>query len=226
MKRLRSWIFVAGLVLASFCAAPLAHAAYLLTVTQANGNVVASGAGTINLAGLTRSNSLSGAVSVWPEFGQFVLGTASATSGGASGDYYTGFTSRPDSYGSGTQTRANIGVGDFTGVIRSGIGVPPGNVSNGRLASTVTFNNATYASLGYPPATYTYAWGTGANADSLTITGAVPAPSTWALPGAGAVGAGVALRWRRAPLAAHSSIAEPPADCFASPPPRPRALPG
>ena len=34
----------------------------------------------------------------------------------------------------------------------------------------MTFNNATFASLGFTPGTYIYTWGKGGTADSLTIT--------------------------------------------------------
>jgi hypothetical protein len=41
-----------------------------------------------------------------------------------------------------------------------------------------TWTSATLGSLGVTPGTYTYTWGSGATADSLTVN-AVPEPSTW-----------------------------------------------
>ncbi len=62
----------------------------------------------------------------------------------------------------------------------------------------MTFNGATFATLGFTPGTYTSTWGTGANADALTVTSAVPEPSTWALRGLGVAGLGLTLRRRAA----------------------------
>ena len=70
----------------------------------------------------------------------------------------------------------------------------------------MTGRGGSFASLGLTPGIYTWNWGSGANADSLTINigtaippGAVPEPSTWAMLilGFGAVGG--ALRRRKRP---------------------------
>jgi PEP-CTERM motif len=50
------------------------------------------------------------------------------------------------------------------------------------LSGTDTFDSTSLALLGLTDGTYTYTWGTGNHADSLTINiGAVPEPSTWAM---------------------------------------------
>ena len=48
------------------------------------------------------------------------------------------------------------------------LAVPQGYLT-GAISGTSTFNNATFASLGITPGTYTWTWGTGMHADSFTI---------------------------------------------------------
>jgi len=54
-------------------------------------------------------------------------------------------------------------------------GVPQGYVSGNALTDSMTFNNATLASLGVTPGTYVWSWGSGlANQDFTLQIGAVP----------------------------------------------------
>ena len=77
--------------------------------------------------------------------------------------------------------------------------VPPGYVSGSPLTTSSTYDGATFASLSFTPGIYTWTWGSGANADSLTITSAiVPEPSAWVLALGGAGLLGVVARQRRA----------------------------
>jgi hypothetical protein len=78
------------------------------------------------------------------------------------------------------------------------LSVPMGYVSGAALSDSMTFNNATFASLGLTLGTYEWTWGTGMNADSYTLqigpAGAVPdAGSTLSLLGFASLGL-VALR--------------------------------
>ena len=72
--------------------------------------------------------------------------------------------------------------------------MPPGYLSGAALSDSMTFNNATFASLGVTPGTYVWSWGTGANQNFTLQIGAVPdAGSTLPLLGFASLGL-VALR--------------------------------
>jgi VPDSG-CTERM exosortase interaction domain len=90
-------------------------------------------------------------------------------------DFYTGFTG-PTSFGSGASFLPNTGSGDFVGIfgLAGQIFVPQGYVSGHALTDSMTFNNATFASLGVTPGTYVWSWGGGANQNIMLQIGAVP----------------------------------------------------
>jgi VPDSG-CTERM motif len=146
--------------------------AYTVTLQQIGSNVVANGSGAINLTGLTLSfpSAFSGAV-VFASVGQIETGPASALVDG-----YTGFAG-PTSFGSGGLFFPNTGSGDFVGLDATGvpfIAVPQGYVSGAALSDSMTFNNATLASLGVTPGTYVWTWGDGANQRFTLRIGTVP----------------------------------------------------
>jgi hypothetical protein len=64
-------------------------------------------------------------------------------------DVYGGFNG-PTSFGSGGVVIANASSGDFVGIhgLQSLLLVPQGYVSGNPLTNSITFNNATFASLG------------------------------------------------------------------------------
>ena len=47
--------------------------------------------------------------------------------------------------------------------------MPQGYVSGGALSDSMTFNNATFASLGVTPGTYVWTWGTGLPNQNFTL---------------------------------------------------------
>jgi hypothetical protein len=90
--------------------------------------------------------------------------------------------------------------GDFVGITQSMGGllfVPQGYASGAALSDSMTFNNATFASLGVTPGTYVWTWGTGLPNQNFTlIIGAAGVPdggSTVSLLGCALLGL-VALR--------------------------------
>jgi hypothetical protein len=148
--------------------------AYLVRLEQIGSNVVANGSGAINLTGLTKASTLFGGPSgIEADIGFILTG---APSGGTS-DGYFGFTG-PMSFGSGGFFAPNTGSGDFVG-INALIGflfVPEGYVSGAALSNSMTFNNATFASLGVTPGTYVWTWGTGPNQNSTLQIGGTAVP--------------------------------------------------
>src|SRR6266513_627488 len=147
--------------------------AYTVTLEQMGSNVVANGSGPINLTGLT-----------------FLMrGTAGAvikaanprvyTDGGGGGvDIYKGITG-PTSFGSGGIFAPTTSSGDPVGTRISDmtLGVPHGYVSGAALSDSMTFNNATFASLGLDVGTYLWSWGTGLPNQNFTlIIGGVGVP--------------------------------------------------
>ena len=177
-----------------------AEAGIIIDINQVGSDVVATGSGTIDLTGLTPGATTAVAVgTVTPTLARIIEGPDSSTGE----DTYTGAMG-PRSFGPGGRiTNASPGSGDLFGVQGTGDGfilVPHGYVSGTMLSATDTYGGQTFSSLGLTPGTYTYHWGTGVHADSLTVqigpAAAVPEPSTLA---GGAIGIALALgyAWRR-----------------------------
>jgi protein with PEP-CTERM/exosortase system signal len=145
--------------------------AYTVTLEQVGSNVVANGSGAINLTGLTFITSGDNNPGIQAPLGLIGTGPFATIV-----DFYQGFTG-PTSFGSGGVFSPNTASGDFVGI--SGVGlqlsVPLNYVSGAALSDSMTFNNATFASLGLTPGTYVWTWGTGlANQNfTLIIPGAV-----------------------------------------------------
>ena len=135
--------------------------AFTITMEQVGSNVVANGSGAINLTGLTFDGSGSGgAADVFASSGGISIGATVDTT------LYNGFTG-PTSFGSGGVHLANTSSGDFVsifgGFFFQDIFLPTTYVSNAALSDSMTFNNATFASLGVTPGTYVWTWGPGPN---------------------------------------------------------------
>jgi len=148
--------------------------AYTVTLEQVGSNVVATGSGAFNLRGLTLSNVIAinqrGFVRA---FDATMLTGPSFTNGTV--NFYSGLTG-PTSFGSGSMFLADTGTGDFVGIaLGEFLCVPLGYLFGAPLSDSMTFNNATFASLGVTPGTYVWSRGTGANQNfTLEIPAAVP----------------------------------------------------
>ena len=139
--------------------------AYTVTLEQMGSNVVANGSGPINLTGLTfLMRGIAGAV-IKAANPAFIL-----TGATAGVDIYEGITG-PTSFGSGGIFFPTISSGDPVGIRISDmtLGVPHGYVSGTALSDSMTFNNATFASLGLDVGTYVWSWGTGLPNQNFTL---------------------------------------------------------
>jgi hypothetical protein len=107
---------------------------------------------------------------------------------GSNGDFdtYSGFTSTPSDFGTGGGGASTSSSGDIFGVIFQGtppyeLAVPKSYVTGSAISSTQTFSGETFGSLGLIPGTYTYTWGSGANADLINVVvgnaGVTPTPT-------------------------------------------------
>jgi hypothetical protein len=159
---------------------PQAQAAFIMTMTESGGNVVVTGSGSINLAGLTVNHGDSDQAAVWPGEGTIIAGPTSFTS-----DTYFYGPIGPTTTGSGGLTLASSGSGDLVGFsgsndIHPEIDLPAGYVTNTPLSDTATFDGATFASLGITPGTYIWYWGSTADGtyDTFTLQVGVPEPAT------------------------------------------------
>jgi hypothetical protein len=185
-----------------------ARAAYVVDLTEevvgGVNEVVASGSGTIDLTDLSFFFSISAPVAMTPNLG--VIETGGPTPSIFT-DQYSGRSTGPTPFGSGTGTLASSGSGDAAGVTQCTGACPPnpnlvevplGYHSGDPLSGTSTYSGQTFASLGVTPGTYEWTWGSGAHADSFTLQigpAAVPEPSTWAMILAGFAGLAFA-GWR------------------------------
>jgi hypothetical protein len=168
----------------------------VISVTQVGNDVVATGSGTINLTSLSLFGTQNGGASLFPDDAFLQIGPA--LGGPVGQDLYSG-VSGPTSFGSALFTGALSGTGNQIGV-NGQFGrliVPLGYVSGSSLSGSSTFANSTIGSLGLTPGSYTYTWGTGGSADSLTVNvSAVPEPSSLALLGTFVAGLTVCKRRR------------------------------
>ncbi|MCY2935272.1 MAG: PEP-CTERM sorting domain-containing protein [Planctomycetota bacterium] len=191
---LKSIVAVFALMLA---ASPMAGAADLnFTIQQVGSNVVMTGSGSVNTAGLTSNGSADRAGSVNPSFSAFAMGSPSTVTD----TFWASLTGTKPAIGTGSFTLASSGTGDSFGVVTLGNGglyLPPTYISGANLSGQSTFASTTLSGLGLTTGSYTWTWGSGANAGSAIMTiGAVPEPSTYVL-GAIATGVMAAVARRR-----------------------------
>lgn len=181
-KKFTKWTKAAVIGIGCLAGAVSAHATYTIDVYQDGNNVVAQGSGTINLTGLTDE-----VTTYTPTQGRFYA------SGGFdflvfAGSYtlYSGFNTSGNVFGSGS-TVATTSSGSGVGLYETdNLAIPTSYSSGAEVSGEDVWNGTTLSSLGFIDGTETLSWGSGANADSLTIdVGAVPEPSTYGLLGLG-----------------------------------------
>jgi len=167
---------------------PSSSAPMTVTITEVGSNVVMSASGTVDLTGLTLVESNFGPI------GGGGLGINTATficgNNGSYASTYSGFTSVPSTFGSGSGAPPSSASGDYFGVIINNqppylLLVPTGYTSGTNITSTQTFNNTTLSTLGLTEGTYTYTW-SGGSIDVVIGTGlggSTPTPTPTATSG-------------------------------------------
>jgi hypothetical protein len=160
-----------------------AIAGVIVDISQVGGNVAVDASGSVNLSALTRLGDGAAFAYVQADLGTVAVGSTTP------GDFNVwGIAAGPKTFGTGGPFSATSGSGDTFGIEGSGgftlpvLLLPTNYVSGSGLSASDTYANTSIAALGLTPGTYTYTWGTGASADSLTVNiGSVPEPSSLAM---------------------------------------------
>jgi hypothetical protein len=190
----RMALLAAGAIVGSASTSRETHAAFVFSFQQVGPNVVGSGSGSFNLAGLTYLGPGSNVNLMWPAIG--VMGVTGPF------DVYAG-ASGPGSFGPGGSAGfagiPMIGTGDPFHLQSTGgfLGLPSGYIPNAPVSNGLTILGQTFASLGMTPGTYVWTWGSDATVDSFTLQigpSAVPEPASALLLGASLLGL---VAWRR-----------------------------
>jgi hypothetical protein len=143
-----------------------------MTLLEVGGDVVLSGAGTLNTTSLGLTLPFFRSSFVVPQASQFGCGLAGP--GPFNTLIFTGGTiTEPANFGTGGQTLGDSGTGDFFGIGFANstrrLFVPSGYTSGSFISGTTTFNSTTLATIGATVGTYTWSWGSGANASSIIL---------------------------------------------------------
>ena len=210
-----------GAVVVLISAVP-ARALVTVTVSEVGGDVVMSGSGSLNVSALAYIGGTGYTYGIDPDTSTFLINP-----GPISALYQGGF-SLPAALGPGTANiLPNSGSGDQFGIALY-YGTPtlfvPGYLGGGTytdgtgISSTSTYVGQTLSSLGLTPGNYTWSWGSGGNADSITMQiGSSAAPGPASVPGplpilgiAAAFGFSRKLRQRTKLHRGNSAVSSPP----------------
>jgi hypothetical protein len=163
-KRIGAAALGLAILMGSGLSAPPAQATFIVTLEQEGSNVVATGSGTIDLAGLCCILPGAGIGAIGPAAGLINVGPSSLEPT----DYYSGLFSGPTGFGTGLAlTFASSGSGDAVGYFGQELYVPEGYVSVSALKDSSTYDNQTLSSLGLTPGVYVQTFG--ANTDRFIV---------------------------------------------------------
>jgi len=170
MKRILN-VLVAG---ALACSA--AQGAVTIKVNEVGNDVVAVATGTINTAGFDSQgpSGISGGFVAGTGFTTWSCAVGVGSTVGVDG-YVANGLGNTDVCSTGTRFSATTNSGSFAGLIADAgrdelvVYVSPGYVSGDAINGTSTWSAQTFTSLGLVPGRYIYNWGSGADADSMTL---------------------------------------------------------
>ena len=187
-----------GAVVVLISAMP-ARALVTVTVSEIGGDVVMSGSGSLNVSALTYIGGTAIPYGIDPNTSTFLVNSGPQTA------LYQGQFTLPASLGPGTASLPSLlpstgtyGTGDSFGIAfyadvagRTYQQVPTLFVEGGSgytngtaISGTSTYTGQTLSSLGLTPGNYTWSWGSGATADSITMQiGNSVAPGPASVPG-------------------------------------------
>ncbi|MEZ5386556.1 MAG: PEP-CTERM sorting domain-containing protein [Prosthecobacter sp.] len=164
-----------GLIITTFfllCSfSPKSHAAVIINAIESGGDVIFSASGSFDLGGVSHSAIVFAVPGIAPTIDGRRVRVGGAV-GGVSIDIYRSLSFVPPSgpFGTGPGFISPDSVtGDSFGIDLNSISVPAGYISGTALAGTMTFAGETFSSLGITEGTYQWTWGSGGNADSLTL---------------------------------------------------------
>ena len=186
---MKSFRFLALSSLLSVAFLAPAHASIVITAIESGGNVVFSFSGSVDLTGATSTGGTSVTSVINP-------GIPLVEFGGSLSDSYALVNPAGGAYGTATITFPSVAnSGDifvYVGSATPRIEVPDGYVSNTPISGSMTFNSATFASLGISPVPATYIYdmklaGTGTVDQTVTLN-VIPEPSTFVLRGLAGLG--------------------------------------
>lgn len=179
MKRLSSRI-IAGLVAGALLSG-YARAAVEMEMVAVAGDVILTASGTLNLTSTSNiATAGSTAVSAVDASGNFSPSVVAGLSVPTEVRVECAVLG-PTTFGDGTDTwKADEGSGDTLGIYGLGesygaaepglcLLVPRDYVSGAQLMGSATFINSSLSSLGVTKGVYTWSWGAGDSADSLTL---------------------------------------------------------
>ncbi len=170
--------FATLLALLIFGTSQNSFAEFTVTVTQTGSGVEFNGTGSIDLTDLSTIGGIpayGGGVDA--ENAAFAVGPTGAPSPTAYQFY--GSVSGPSTFAvespAGGFTTATTGSGDFIGLSGPNVLIiPNGYASKTVFSNTVFFNGLTLGNLDLTPGTFTWTWGSGENADSMSIVVLTP----------------------------------------------------
>ncbi|MEP2774750.1 MAG: PEP-CTERM sorting domain-containing protein [Luteolibacter sp.] len=173
------------------------EAAVMITAIESGGDVVFTGSGTLNLGVLPYDGSVNAASGISPSINGRLVRVGTAV-GNPTVDLWGGvggFITAPSTgFGSGGFQSPDSTTGDQFGVGINHLTPYAGYVSGTFLSGSMTYSGDTFATLGINMGTYVWTWGSGGDADSLTLN-IVPEPSSALLSLVGI--AAIGLRRRR-----------------------------